>query len=553
MMYLRLLGVLLFSMVVLSGCKETAPAGPKAGQDPSGTTKPDDPNGGAKPSDPSTTVPGEQATQVDPEPTGEMGKLNLNVKFGKVDVPKGDEALAQIILKNLNTKPVSDLRLELPATYDFQIAPANSTCPKVLAFNESCVFEVTTTANVNKAYDDVIPLKFKLDGVEQTPLNAMFKGEINVLATTLVDKKKELTDLLTARSLDQNLLTTSPRSVTDKGRTFEVDDKTGDFYEKTAGGNVKRELVWNDKDKHNSYYEIRDPNKPTDKPFVIANKIKQGLLNGMALLQRQIGIFTLKSKNPECYIAYAAARFKTKDPSERLLALERDMNPRPLNFRSDADWDEFKKDIKELFKEFNTDDAYIAIVGSGTTFVSENPTKGKNSALFEEAPLCETNAKDKVATVLLRTYNTPGADRSDLDINILIPELSDLCEKAFKNKAHKGGNTGAKEVYFENTFNQCLERSPKKNIRSLVKPGKLDLQGAAYTGSKKTDPNYDTDDKYRYQRFFKKWNQKLNNADINFSVRIRPDQAAHPKTKPGEKDFKNDAVLKKGFIIPVKN
>ena len=161
--------------------------------------------------------------------------------------------------------------------------------------------------------------------------------------------------------------------------------------------------------------------------------------------------------------------------------MEKADNPRPLVFKSDIEWDDFKRDVKELFRPFNNAKAYVQIIGSSTTFFSENPKKGSDAALLVPYPACM--AQDNVDKIY--TFNTPGQKPSDLDINIVIPELSELCNKAGKNKY---------DQVFNGFFDSCFAQSTNPVIRAM---GDKVLQG-----------------------FKDKWGARLGIPEISFAIRI---------------------------------
>ena len=232
------------------------------------------------------------------------------------------------------------------------------------------------------------------------------------------------------------------------------------------------------------------------------------------LKDRYKAIYDIKSKNTECYFEIAQQRLKTPDFVSRLLAMERADNPRPLVFKSDKEWDEFKAEIKELFKPFNNAQAYVQIIGSSTTFFSENPDKSDDAALSMSYPAC----LDPNNVAKIYTFNTPGQVKSDLDINILIPELSELCNKAGKNKY---------DQVFNGKFDVCFAQSPNLAIRAM---------------SDQVLGN-----------FRNKWMNRLGISDVSFAIRILPDHRVGTLRIPGVMDFVADPTLKRGFSIPVNN
>lgn len=232
------------------------------------------------------------------------------------------------------------------------------------------------------------------------------------------------------------------------------------------------------------------------------------------LKDRYEAIYDIKSKNTECYLEIAKQRLKTPDYISRLSAMERADNPRPLVFNTDKEWEEFKNDIKDLLKPFNNPQAYAQIIGSSTTFFSENPMKSSDDALKMPYPACV--APTNIGKIY--TFNTPGEDPSDLDINLLIPELSDLCNKAGKNKY---------DQVFNGMFDICFAQSPNNAIRAL------------------------SDNVLR--NFRTKWMNKLGIPDVSFAIRILPDHRLGTLREPGVMNFDADPSLKRGFNIAIRD
>lgn len=361
-------------------------------------------------------------------------------------------------------------------------------------------------------------------------LLAIFNIENIAIAQT---NKEELKEILKNQNFDDFLVENKINNTTYQGTKFAVDE-TGIFYKENSQGRRFPLDIYISPHSKNEFI-IFDPNKPPiaelpNNPWAVP---KNKEFDDLVSRHRLYGIFNIKNKNPECYFAYAAERL---GPSflDRLLALERPKNPRPLIFESDNDWDDFKKDIKNLFSAFKGQDSFVVIIGTSTTFFSENPRKGKNAPLFESTPNCLNRAKDPVARSDVYTFDTPGAEASDLDIDILIPEISTLC-----NNASASGNDGQRDAYFENTMDKCLRVSPSEAVRNLVIP----VAGSSQTLKAASPPDKP------FGQFLSKWTDKLKRV-INFSVIIRPDQRKGGLFKP-EKDFNKESYLKRRFVIPI--
>ena len=205
------------------------------------------------------------------------------------------------------------------------------------------------------------------------------------------EDKQKLLRILAHKSFNEGLVEDLAREVRYKGRIFRVDDQ-GRFYLKDTDGKKYFLDIYYDKNspKNKSIFIIKDPHHPAAglpyNPYSThLATIKQGIaFDDLVSLQRLIGIYTMKTENPECYIAYAAQRLGADNLYKRLLALERKKDPRPLAFKSDAEWRDFKSELKDIFKPFSSPDAHIVIVGSSTSFFSENPRKGRNRKLLRK-------------------------------------------------------------------------------------------------------------------------------------------------------------------------
>lgn len=360
--------------------------------------------------------------------------------------------------------------------------------------------------------------------------NILFLTSLLLSAVSIATPKDELLELLKNKPFIYNPNDAIP-NYTYKGTEFKIDPETGNLYFEKDGKKTVVKLKW--EGFKGKILQGKDIMYRLNK--FSTTKEDRAAFNALALYQRLLGIHTIKTKNPECYIAYAQERFKS-DPVERLLALERNDNPRPLTFKTDEEWQEFQNDLKNLFADFKSPQSYIVLLGSSSTFFSVNPTKGDSLALFIPAPQCLENAKDPKITELVRTMDNPGAELSDIDINILSPELSDLCERAMDDSA-EFGNDGTRRVYVENALDECFNKSENPNIKALAEGGtmgeKWALKGKAS------------------EEFLEKWTPRLDEREINFSVRIRPDQQKAPAKKAdAPRDFEQDISYEK-FVIPL--
>ncbi len=358
------------------------------------------------------------------------------------------------------------------------------------------------------------------------------------LAHADVDPKTQLLEILKNKKFDENAIKGKATSITFNGHNFSLDEN-GTLYKISGTEKYPVEIYFDESRAPNKEFLIFDPAVPPKaglEPNPLSTRsatpAQLNVFDDIVSVQRLIGIHTMKTKNPECYLAYAEARLG-KDYVERLLALERSDEPRPLAFASDDDWKAFKNDLKSIFAPLASDESYLVLIGTSTTFFSENPKKGQNAPLFAQEPACVIQAKDPVQSRKVYTFDT--TDRSDIDVHILIPPLGDLCERAAAP-----GNNGLRGVYFENTLDKCFIISPDIKLSGLVRK----VAGAART----LKPALIADKPLG--QFYQKWETEKLAREINLSVTIRPDQRKSPLTGP-DTDFRNDPHLKTPFVIPV--
>lgn len=351
------------------------------------------------------------------------------------------------------------------------------------------------------------------------------------------DAKTQLLDLLSKETFNRAIL--RKKAVEFKDHKFRL-GRSGQFYLEEKGKRYPLQIFINENTERKEFLIFDHHNKGVIKPNPMSTlgstPAQLNAFDDIVSAQRKLGIYTMKSKNPECYFAYAEERL-IDNPYERLLAMERPDNPRPLVFKDDMQYAEFKDDLINLFSDFKSPESYIAIIGTSTTFFSENPRKGKNRALFEKAPQCIKRAEDPKASQEVYTFDTPGKDLSDLDIHVLIPQLSELCEKA-----QVWGNNGSRETYYENTLDKCFLVADEARLRAMVKPVK-GMIDSLFAGSMVPGQALD--------EFFKKWQKLLDGRAINFSVHIRPDLSGEPRKKPEENNFEQSPYIKGRFVIPI--
>jgi len=267
-------------------------------------------------------------------------------------------------------------------------------------------------------------------------------------------------------------------------------------------------------------------------------------------VDRLKAIHQIKTKNPECYIQIVQQRLKPPQ-IKRILAMERENNPRPLVFDSDQDWVDFKNDLKKAFEVFKGPDSHIVLLGSSTTYFSESPQKGQNSALEKAWPDC----MDPMVAKNIYTFDNPGSDKSDIDINLLIPKLSELCQHALTDPhfyGGHGGNDGIRPFYGENLYTFCLQAASEPKIKNMVNEIPLNWFGHR-TGETEWENNW----KPRALKtgtalkdFYDKWDKKLGRP-INISVRILPNDLKSPAGKPGKMTFENEPLLKSKFAFTI--
>ena len=266
----------------------------------------------------------------------------------------------------------------------------------------------------------------------------------------------------------------------------------------------------------------------------------------MVQLQRLHGINYLKKAGKGvCYLAYAHKRFNNHvTTQEKLWAIERPVNPRPLVFDNDQDWAMFQDELRALFIDLHDVGAYVTLLGTSTTFFSENPSKGENKFFFENAPQCQTTANGP-STASVASFDVAGVNSSAVDIELFIPKLSDICAQAFSTHPQKGGNDGNSATYYENTLAECFKHaSAPPNLRNMYDP--LKPTGIGSPGGNRSPWQAGS----AFANFMDKWKTKMG-RELNFSVHIRPDQkTGAPLT--AKKDFSDDVDLKYSrFKIPL--
>jgi hypothetical protein len=455
-------------------------------------------------------------------------------------------AIKEISIKNMSNKySAVAINFNLFSPYFNIINPHN--CANISA-GKTCKIKVKFAPQKHKNnYAESINFTYSIDSKIKhgmIALSGLSSVRINPPTDPIIDNKlkDDLTNLLTSRAFDNSQIKDYKKEYSLAHITYSVDD-TGKFYAEDYNGKFLANLEWY---KSNKTYEIssKSPARLPSNPLYVDNKNFNAMnaFAGMAITIRERGIYAMKSLNTECYYAYAAKRLKTKNPYPRLMAMERAVNPRPLVFIDDVQWEDFKKDIRELFKEFRGPKSHVVILGTSTSFFSQNPQKGMNSVLFESAPACIQRAKGPSSTNIY-TFDTPNDDGtltlSDIDIHVLIPELAALCEEYDKTTGNPA-NSGRRATYVENWVNRCFALSPNPEIRALVNANTSHL-----TLPQAVAPHS------RFGKFFAKWEKILGKREIAFSVHIRPDQLRAPLTKWGESDFENDANLKRPFRIDI--
>lgn len=414
---------------------------------------------------------------------------------------------------------------------------------KGIAPGGKCKLNVKCTPSTPGPFQGKLVIEYTLSNNKSGMLEIKLAGNAKA-AGAFADAKTELFDILENRPVDFYLSPLWKTPINYQGHKFGVDND-GKFYTDVAGTKIDLNVT-STPSGPGQYFII--PNPPAAAKLGHGGNYninwgtqeEKNMFSYLVQRQRGYGIFSIKNKYPDCYFSYATKRLNLVDPAPKLLDMERDADPIPLVFKDQAQWDDFKADIKNLFKHFKSPDSYIAIIGTATTFFSVNPTKGENSAFFKtKMPTCQGENNPDVYT-----FDTPGAPSSDVDINILIPEISGLCHK-YGEKAL--GNQGDRVAYWENWLHVCLAQSNNNKVKEIFSLHAVNFQDKM-RGHIKPGSDFD--------KFFKKWNNLLRDAngqarEINFSVRILPAHLSEP-FKETDTDFNNDPVIKNDrFIIPI--
>lgn len=274
-----------------------------------------------------------------------------------------------------------------------------------------------------------------------------------------------------------------------------------------------------------------------------------------ALLTRLLAINNLK-KQPFCYYAYAEERLG-KGPSIYLKLEALEKKTYPLVFNDVAQWNSFKNDLIVALQAAGFGSAHtgendrIVILGTSTTFFSENPGNGSNVYFNESPPSCVTSAQN----ALLKTsgaysFDAKGSNTSDVDIHLFIPSLSRACEAVRIASGHPHGNTNTRDIYHQNTLGACFaDLSAPAAAKAMVDNAKPNWQGYGAGGNR--DPFTAASS---MSTFINTWMVTLGGRELNFSVHVLPRQWVYNTSHAivGDNHFDNDIYVTHGnFIINI--
>jgi hypothetical protein len=469
----------------------------------------------------------------------------LDLNFASVRV--GDAQELPVALDNTNNIfAVKDIQFDLVSAAKFFTIDDINNCSQGIASGSQCIIHVKFAPTAPRAYQEEIKISYITNNIKKY-LDIKIIAKAHQIGAA-GDKKDQLFDILHNRPIEFYLNPQWHTPINYGGHIFGV-DKDGQLYIRSGGSNFNLNVT-SSPSGPGQYFMITHPPIKAGLgagPYNISfgNQDEKNKFSFLVQRQRAYGIFSLKNTYSDCYFAYAQKRLNMPNPATKLLNMERDHDPIPLVFHDQAQWDDFKKDIKNLFKHVQGPDAYVAIIGTATTFFSVNPTKGKNSAFLKAKPPTCLNENNPD----IYTFDTPGADASDIDINILIPAISRLCRKVEKNYPGQAlGNMGDRVAYWENTLNECLwHQDASKKLQDMftpTNPGRFEkINGHLKHGSD-------------FYNFYKKWHALLKDRtgkprEINFSVRILPSDLRAPLTA-SDSHFNNDPLIQSGrFVIPI--
>jgi hypothetical protein len=503
-----------------------------------------------------------------------QGQLAISgSKLGHHVLSVGDKKNFKITLTNQYVdQSVYIDKIVLPAYF---VQALSSTCAGArLAKNQSCDLDLIFTTPFGDLQFNTNAIKIKMILTRLlTGLAQERDFELKLEGDVLIAKSKSgeagLKAILAQRAalgVDEDYIKLHNRDYVYKNYKYSVDNN-GEFYRTPVSGGNKEILSIENDSKIGKFLVYRILDKKTGRELFalsanpgLTSKEDFAAFEDFAKIIREYGIFSLKYENPDCYIAYARERLfpQNNDAAlfERLEALERFQDPRPLPFLLDKDWKDFQQDIKTLFEDFKDPNPVkdplkdpgpkIAVIGTGTTFVSQNPAKGKLANLFESSPICKNSAQDPIEALKVYTFDTPNTkEASDVDVHIFIPALSRLCEKAdAKNLISVSGggrgNDGIRRTYRQNSLVECLEElwdfDPiRANFERKYKNFKNKWGRDLGPFKLKADPASPIPDKGRR---------------VNFSVHILPDQAKAPLKKPIN-NFDDEPLLKGRFVVPL--
>jgi hypothetical protein len=484
--------------------------------------------------------------QGDSKDTGaamELSATKTIIDFGSVGI--GTKKTEQLVLKNLSsTDEARDVGAKSSSSASSFVITNPGHC-KLIAPSTQCTIaiEFAPTAQVGNIYE-LIDVSYVIGGTYKT-LQIQLKAHADGSPPPPQPPKNLLDTLLATRPFDDGPISHFPKiSNTVAGHTFSIDN-TGKLLFHGIGGQLYPVNI----DYIDPRWVITDPNPPAaglpwatyyiSSGHTPQSKAIFSNFDGLVKIQREYGIYNLKSTHKECYYAYAKLRLNAPAPYERLYALERTINPRPLLFASDQDWRDFQDELKLAFDDFKGPNSRIVILGTSTTFFSQNPKKGKNATFFETWPQCNVTANNPATTSDAYAFDASGPGTSDLDVHIFIPKLSNICRQAGAN-----GNDGKRDTYWQNTLGDCFyHASAPLGAQNIVDPAKVPIAPGGNANPWKPGSVF--------YNFMVKWTAKLNNREINFSVHIRPDQK-QGAALGAPNNFDNDPyVTKTRFVIPV--
>ncbi|MBF0314708.1 MAG: hypothetical protein HQK50_05775 [Oligoflexia bacterium] len=225
------------------------------------------------------------------------------------------------------------------------------------------------------------------------------------------------------------------------------------------------------------------------------------------LMERNFDIVKIKSSPLYPYLAKKSLgeeRWK-----EKILSMEK--GEVPLTFKDKAQFQQFIGELKQLFIDHGYNDGHIKLMGTSISFFSYNLLKGIDIHRVAGDPENYHQETDSI-----HYFDANPMNKSDVDIHLLIPKLSQECH----DKGVSGEEDG-RVTYFDvaTTEDRYLNR---------VKSAEFVGCGATFL-----------------KEFQRRWSEQLGGREVTFSVHILP--ANITNSKNSDKTFGSHGELSAPF------